>query len=109
MEPMGEIGGADMLHRIQPEAIHAGGFQIPSSPPVQLLDNPRGVHIQIGPHKVVVIAVFTVYLAVPVLALKLIDRRNVVLVVPVHPVKAGPIPLEIRILAPAARDRKSVV
>lgn len=107
LEPVEEIGGADVFHRVQAETVHAGGLQVPLSPAVQILNHLGGAHIQASPHQVVVVAQFSVHLPIPFLALELVDGGDSVLAVPVNPVKAGPVPLEVGVLPLPAWEGKS--
>lgn len=89
--------------------VYPGGLQVPGAPAVQLGQHLRVVHIQVGPHQVVVVTVLPIHVPVPLLALKLVDALFLVRVVPVHTVKMAPIPAEITVFsAPAWKVKAGV-
>ena len=83
-EPPDEKGVADVLDRIQPDAVQLCRFKVPLAPPQKLLPDLRMGEIHVGTHQVVVIAVFPVHLLGPTAAHELIDGAGFGLLVPVH-------------------------
>ena len=104
LQPVRKKRKADVLHSVQPEAVHPGLVPIPFAPAVQLGHHFGVAHVQVCPHQVIVVAVFAVHLAVPAFAFKLKHALFSGAVVPIHPVEVRVVPLKGRILAPAAGE-----
>ena len=93
-EPPDEECIADVLHRIQPDAVQLRRLEIPFAPAQQLLPDLGIGKIHVRAHEVVIVAVLTVHLLGPAAAHELVNGAGGGLLVPVHGGEMGCIPLE---------------
>ena len=64
----------DMLDRIQPQTVNAGGPDIPVEPSAGLSDHLGIVHVHVHAHQIVKIAFFGIGIRIPLFACKPVDQ-----------------------------------
>ena len=94
LEPPGEEGEVDVLHRVQAEPVHSGLPGVPYPPAHQLLEDLGGANVHIGAHQVIVVHVFPVHRRVPLLARHPEYAAGLGALVPVGAGKAPVVPLK---------------
>ena len=104
VQPFPEEARADVLHRVQPEAVTAGSPDEPQTPPLQLLANLRRLHVHVQPHQVVIVAMLPVHVLCPALALNAIESPLLPKRVPVGAREAACVPDEVAVASPPARE-----
>ena len=100
IEPAQVEAAVDVLERVQAKSVQPAGVHVPAAPAHELVKDTRVVDVNVGAHEVVVVGVLAAADGVvPVLAVKEEDGLALGPVVPVHAVKARPVPGEVRVRA----------